>query len=970
MTNFLRGSEWRRWDLHVHTPYSYESKYSDWATFYTQLKEKAVFHDVEVVGINDYFTVDGYEAIIQEHDIIDKTTEPRVKLSNGKYLYFFPVIELRLENFADGTAVNIHIVFNPKINVATIRDNFLEKLNINYDGITLSCKNNDLIKIGYASVKKTAVDINLDVSKISLIDQNKYMKQAMHEIVLSGIDFKDKAEEFRKLLSKSGFTENDFMIIIANKGHGGLSDFKWIDEYNKTGRAATIRKNLLHISDICFTNSDDDINFLLGNNLPRSMTSKDFKQKIGGLKPSIWGSDAHEPKTLLHPSSGATKDYTWIKADPVFDGLKQISTEPSERVKVQELKPDEKEPYKVISSIRFTGSPDFPTEEIVLNQNLCSVIGSRSSGKSALLAYVAHSIDPDEVTKLQKNIDGENIPGPAAGKTWAEVSNVSCEVEWASGKKGGGKVVYVPQNYLYTISNRPTDITNKIMPVMFMKYTNIKIQYDQMISMVEDSNDRIGTEVDSWFNTSNAFRELNVQLTDLGDKKEILSTRDSYQTTIDELKNKLNITDSDIKQYQKVVEDIFKYESRIKEIASEKASILPFVKVNNNKVESTKLNSTITLHPSIGSLPTNLAEQLETIIQAAKDSLGTKTGKNIFDFYESLDKEEVKINVGIKNLKEDNKGLIELNKQNEQLSKLISDVATQNKKIQAIETKEALIEQKKKLLKENVTNIQKFIKSRSKGLSELITEVRRTDQKDERITFDIECNFSDEDKGILADILNRSSASPFLDNDLKHINMEAIRTNVSDFLEKVFSGIQKLKSANTKQEAAHELLTATENVRFSAQLEGDIIGGFSRSTMTPGKRALFALTLMLSESDGAWPLLIDQPEDDLDSRSIYGLIVPYLLERKRERQIIMVSHNANLVIGADSEQIIVANKHGDDRKNKDSRMFEYVTGALENSKEKDNSDIILSSCGIREHACEILDGGEEAFEKRKEKYRL
>ena len=63
-----------------------------------------------------------------------------------------------------------------------------------------------------------------------------------------------------------------------------------------------------------------------------------------------------------------------------------------------------------------------------------------------------------------------------------------------------------------------------------------------------------------------------------------------------------------------------------------------------------------------------------------------------------------------------------------------------------------------------------------------------------------------------------------------------------------------------------------------------------------------------------WPLLIDQPEDDLDSRSVYAEIVPFLKEKKKERQIILVSHNANLVIGADSEQIIVANRNGDDRK--------------------------------------------------------
>jgi ABC-type lipoprotein export system ATPase subunit len=83
--------------------------------------------------------------------------------------------------------------------------------------------------------------------------------------------------------------------------------------------------------------------------------------------------------------------------------------------------------------------------------------------------------------------------------------------------------------------------------------------------------------------------------------------------------------------------------------------------------------------------------------------------------------------------------------------------------------------------------------------------------------------------------------------------------------------------------------------------------------MTPGKQAMIALTLVLSESEEAWPLLIDQPEDDLDSRSIYDVLVALLARKKCGRQSIMVTHDANLVIGADSEQVVVANRRGHDR---------------------------------------------------------
>jgi hypothetical protein len=91
---------------------------------------------------------------------------------------------------------------------------------------------------------------------------------------------------------------------------------------------------------------------------------------------------------------------------------------------------------------------------------------------------------------------------------------------------------------------------------------------------------------------------------------------------------------------------------------------------------------------------------------------------------------------------------------------------------------------------------------------------------------------------------------------------------------------------------------------------------------------------------------------------------------KKERQILMVSHNANLVIGADSEQIIVANRHGADRKNRGDKTFDYLSGAIEDSRRKSNSAYILETCGIREHAIDILDGGKEAFEKRKNKYKI
>ena len=139
--------------------------------------------------------------------------------------------------------------------------------------------------------------------------------------------------------------------------------------------------------------------------------------------------------------------------------------------------------------------------------------------------------------------------------------------------------------------------------------------------------------------------------------------------------------------------------------------------------------------------------------------------------------------------------------------------------------------------------------------------------------------------------------------------------------------------------------------------------------MSEGKQAFVILKLLLDFSDKKCPILIDQPEDSLDNRAIYNELVTYIKEKKKERQIILVSHNSNVVVSADAENIIVANQEGVNNKNVDRVKFQYINGALEDTKQKDeNDDFILSSQGIREHICDILEGGRIAFEKREQKY--
>jgi hypothetical protein len=92
-----------------------------------------------------------------------------------------------------------------------------------------------------------------------------------------------------------------------------------------------------------------------------------------------------------------------------------------------------------------------------------------------------------------------------------------------------------------------------------------------------------------------------------------------------------------------------------------------------------------------------------------------------------------------------------------------------------------------------------------------------------------------------------------------------------------------------------------------------------------------------------------------------------LRRKKKERQIIVVTHNPNIVVGADSELVIVSNQHGVNSPNKRDFKFDYVHGSLEMSKEKGQQSVkeTLFSQGIRQHVCEILEGGFRSVQKER-----
>lgn len=141
------------------------------------------------------------------------------------------------------------------------------------------------------------------------------------------------------------------------------------------------------------------------------------------------------------------------------------------------------------------------------------------------------------------------------------------------------------------------------------------------------------------------------------------------------------------------------------------------------------------------------------------------------------------------------------------------------------------------------------------------------------------------------------------------------------------------------------------SVRYGISYDGVDIANLS-----PGTRGIVLLLLYLALDDADdRPLIIDQPEENLDPKSVYDELVSLFLEAKSRRQVIMVTHNANLVINTDADQIILA--EAGDHSEGGLPKITYLAGGLEDKT-------------TRKIVCDILEGGADAFQERARRLRV
>ncbi len=148
-------------------------------------------------------------------------------------------------------------------------------------------------------------------------------------------------------------------------------------------------------------------------------------------------------------------------------------------------------------------------------------------------------------------------------------------------------------------------------------------------------------------------------------------------------------------------------------------------------------------------------------------------------------------------------------------------------------------------------------------------------------------------------------------------------------------------------------LFSTDHIAIRYGIDYD---GVDIRILSPGTRGIVLLLLYLALDDGDnRPLVIDQPEENLDPKSVFDELVDLFIKAKSHRQVIMVTHNANLVINTDADQIIIA--EAGPHPQGALPPISYQSGGLENA-------------AIRKAVCDILEGGEGAFQERARRLRV
>ena len=895
-----KGSEWHKWDLHVHSPAS-DGFSGTWAEFETQLKNA----DCEVIGINDYFSVAGYKQIKEKIDKGDLDI-------GGKTI--LPVVEFRMTDSVQNkntttngaTHFNFHLIFNDSIKIADI-ENLIKGLTSN--GTKISSDYDD---------------------KTKLKDKKVSLESLLNEL--------NKDEKFK----------DKFLLWLPYDEYGGIDE---IDPSSDDW----IKGNFIRKANILGSSRQKQIEFFLWKSeLKKDGTSKftqeQFREWFLCKKACIKGSDSHSQDypigKLMDKDSKPIEKYCWIKAEPTFEGLKQIVYEPETRIYIGEEKP--KKPINTIDSITL----QVPKDAKVGDDNFCFAnnkntyelspyfncfIGGRGSGKSTILNFLGLRSNNPDSSKAFWFGDGKDKKG--LNPTGFDPSDNTI-----FSFQGTELFEFLAQSEIETFARDKTKFTQAIYDRANSHAGNILGEYESGIETQQGKLDQITRAVSDLKSLEDQKVAKEKEKRTLEGSVKALSS-DEYKTVISGITDKSkelqkleswkeNITDLKTSLDQLVPESYSNESGKVEKIGYEKAYSLAIAKISEaiELLKDEKFAEEVKKETEIKKSLVELENKAKAIIEKAGF-----TPESVEQIKSAPQK--------ITNLEGEIKNL---SAQIEVKNKIIATFADVVKKLST----------DKQRYEEKITEILK-------PLQELLKKQFEENQGKDIKQISLEYSFDEKGAwGALTNEFYNHFKANYGDSERSKEVCDFIIDEKIAFSSNTLDDIKKIVQQSKKNDKKYikfldEIFKDQKNFQIFQAIRDKHLYDVKVNKIIQvkydsrdieqasfGQRCTAVVVILLLF--GNYPLIIDEPEAHLDSSLIANYLVPLLKEKKSDRQIIFATHNANFVINGDAEKIFILKN--------ESGQTEVVETTIEDTK---NREELLK-----------LEGGKEAFEKRGEKLNI
>lgn len=1031
-TTYPRGSEWRKWDLHLHAP---GTKLNDqfnstdgtdvWDAYCQRLHDS----DVQAFGITDYFSADAY------FNTRDKYHERYP--NSAKVL--FPNIELRTNDVVNRQQeeVNIHLLFNP------FRPNHPEKIRTFLHALKTNKTDN-------SSRHVTASELRSSDDYAAPTTTRAFILEALKDTY--GND-----DEVLECVLKITAANNDGI----RPERGKQRKLQLTDELDK-------------FSDAFFGNVGNVDYFL------RTDRSED-KTEYTHPKPVLSGCDAHSLADLdarlgqivSDPTSGIVLAPTWIKADVTYEGLKQIIFEPQNRVFLGPEPDIERRVRacrtKYIDSLHINGIAGyrqdqhgvwFCDEKILLGKELVAIIGNKGSGKSAITDIIGLlGNSHNQTAKGLSGAKGEELfsflnkdkflKGGCAG-------HFEGTLHWYDGEPDRQlldaqvathlpeRVEYLPQKYLERIcANIADDEFRTTLNAVIFRYVEPPDRYgttslDDLVEYrTQQAEADIAQKRQDLHQANARVVSIEKRLTDeyrtALEEKIRLKTEDleaHAKARPEERQNPETVpgsTSTEMTQIEHLTQQSTQLEGRIAQLSAEQIAISKAVEdlqqlrqaiareagalvaledqhqatlaaadLDFSQIVTVTLNYA-TLDAQIDQKVLRLKEirglllgegeitAMDEAARAAATAASLVCQKTTLeqqkdDIVERLAKPAQEYQQYVRDLKlwmdrdkelrgdEQHPGPETL----QGLKTELNNVRTSYQQdLAAACAKRDQISREIFTLKRGLTQFYNAIKESIDGAIANCREHLGTYEIAIEAGLRLNPSFVDE---FLA-FINQNVAGSFRGRDDGRTMLRQCTDTVTDWEAEpqVFTALDAIVNA-LHMETRHGSSPQTLPRDVFKQMKGqksvqelyDFLFGFEYldtkydltvdqkdlSELSPGERGGLLLVFYLMLDRQEIPLIIDQPEDNLDNKSVYEILVTFIKQAKKRRQIILVTHNPNLAVVADAEQII----HVSIDKKDGKHDFAFFSGAIEEPH-------------INQAVVDILEGTLPAFDNRRLKYR-